>query len=170
MKKWLVLAPTVVFIGGTLYGSYQWKQRHLSNGFRHILLVLFDPSNTNTDVHGYLHDARLAAKTAEDGRVLSQVETMIQLRVESIKKQQQANEGYEKVHQRWDLVNSTLATDEEQKQLHIYRTQLIREEIIIEKALSMPYDLLAQQSKELSYKANALEKSIRSGMKLPAEK
>jgi len=122
MKKWLVLVIAIMFVGATLYGSYQWKQRHLSSGFKHTLLVLFDPSNTNEDVRGYLHDARLMAKTAEDNRLLSQVERMIQLRVESAQKHQEANEGYERIRQRQaDITLPTNEQDAASKKLNALR-------------------------------------------------
>jgi hypothetical protein len=88
MKKWLPVVVSVALVGAMLYGGYQWQQHHLSGGFRQIMLALFDPSSTDADVRGYLHDARLAAKTPKDRYVLTQTETMMALRAQVAKKLQ----------------------------------------------------------------------------------
>jgi hypothetical protein len=82
MKRWLIVLISMLLLG-SMYGAYEWHQRHVTDEFRRILVALFDPSNTNADAASYLHDAKLAIRTPEDNRVLSQLESLLQLRSRS---------------------------------------------------------------------------------------
>ena len=127
--------------GAALYGGYQWKQHSLSTGFKQIMVAMFDASNTDADVRGYLHDARLAAKTPIDRRVLTEIETMIALRA--------------KVAAKLELAS--------QLQSHSLEPKLAA----IDAKL---YDTFLKETKPLSDQADNLEASIRSELGLPKEK
>ncbi len=141
MKKWLILVIALVLVGATLYGGYQWKQHSLSSGFKQIMLAMFDPSNTDADVRGYLHDARLAAKTPKEHDLLNQMETMIALRA--------------KVAAKLELAS--------QLESHSLDPKLAA----IDAKL---YGTFLRETKPLSDQADNLEASIRSELRLPKEK
>ena len=139
MKKWLILAIVLLLAGvGALYGGYQWRQQHLSSGFRQIMLALFDLANTDADVHGYLHDARLAAKTPKDRYLLAQTETMMALRAQVAEK----------------------AATESQLESHTLFPELMALDAKI-------HDNFLKETKPYTDQANALEESIRSELRLP---
>ena len=79
MKRWLTVLVSMLLLG-SMYGVYEWHQRHLTDEFRRILVALFDPSNTNADSASYLRDGKVAVRTPEDNRVLSQLESLLRLR------------------------------------------------------------------------------------------
>jgi hypothetical protein len=142
MKKWLAaVVIAFVFVGASLYGSYQWEQRHLSSGFRRVMLALFDPSNTDADVRGYLHDARLAATTPKDRYLLTQTETMIELRVKVAEKLKLASE---------------LQSHSSDPKLAAIDSKL--------------YDTFLKETKPYADQADNLDASIRSELNLPKEK
>jgi hypothetical protein len=157
-SKTLVWAIALALSGSIYEGHYQWQQHHLSGDFKHILLVVFDSSNTSSDVSAYIHDARLAARTPKDNDLLGKVETLIALRTRSAQEQQ---ESLQRSIQQIGSFSPSSA-------LHMSKEELLAD-VARQKVESDYDDDLMNQSRKHSAEADALGKSISAELNLSSK-
>jgi len=68
-KRLVVSVVIVVFIAIAGTGLHQWREHHLSAGFRQTLTACFSENASESDARLFAYNARLAVRTKRDAEV-----------------------------------------------------------------------------------------------------